>query len=95
MSLHNPEHRYKTCGGGGPEALASTTIFKKCGVKTSSRRQEHYIIKTHFTGVNTYHKTLQFQPKLVYTSTDAKSKHNTSTFKYDCSIQCQIFVNIE
>ena len=30
-----------------PEALASTTIFKKCRVKTSLGRQECYILITH------------------------------------------------
>ena len=44
MPLLTPNHSYKTCGG--PEAFTSTTILKKCGAKTSSERQECYILKT-------------------------------------------------
>ena len=34
----------KTCGG--PKTFTSTTIFKKCGGKTTSGGQERYILKT-------------------------------------------------
>ena len=30
----------------GPKAIISTTMIKKCGVKTSTCGQEHYIPKT-------------------------------------------------
>ena len=36
----------KACGG--PEAVACTAVFKNCGVKTSSGRQEHIILKPNF-----------------------------------------------
>ena len=42
IPLLYPNHSFTTCGG--PEVLASTTIFKKCGVQTSSGRQERYIL---------------------------------------------------
>ena len=44
MSLLTPNHSFMTCGG--PEAFTSTTIFMKCGGKTSSGGQERYILKT-------------------------------------------------
>ena len=34
MPLLIPNHSFETCGG--TEVLTSTTIFKKCGVETSS-----------------------------------------------------------
>ena len=37
-------HSFRTCGG--PEILTSPSIFKKCGVITSSERLEHYIVIT-------------------------------------------------
>ena len=36
--LANPNHNFRTCGG--PEALTSPTLFKKCGGKPSSGGQE-------------------------------------------------------
>ena len=45
MPLFTPNHRFMTCGG--PKAFTSTTIFKKCGVKTSSAGQVRYILKIH------------------------------------------------
>ena len=33
---------------GGPKVFTSTTIFKKCGGKTSSGGQERYILKTRY-----------------------------------------------
>ena len=45
MPLLTPNHSFKTCGG--PEVLTSTIIFRKCGVKTSLRRHECHILKTH------------------------------------------------
>ena len=41
----NVYHSFEICVG--PKALTSTTICKKCGVKTSSGRQERYILKTY------------------------------------------------
>ena len=37
-ALAYPNHCFRACGG--PEAFTSTTIFKKCGVKTCSGGQE-------------------------------------------------------
>ena len=37
MPLPIPGHSFETCGG--PKVLTSTTIFKKCGVRTSSGRK--------------------------------------------------------
>ena len=42
MPFLTPKHCFKTCSG--LETLTSITIFKECGVKTSSGRQEHSII---------------------------------------------------
>ena len=40
-----PDHSFRTCGS--PELFTSTTIFMKCNGKTSSVRQECYILKSH------------------------------------------------
>ena len=45
MPLLSPKTCFKTCGC--PEVLTSTTIYKKCGVKTHSGRQARYILKAH------------------------------------------------
>ena len=45
-TLAYPNHSLKTCGG--PKDLTSITIFKRCSEKSSSGRQEHCILKTHF-----------------------------------------------
>ena len=44
-ALAYPQPQFQTCGD--CEALASTIIFKKCGVKICSRGLEHYIFKIH------------------------------------------------
>ena len=36
-----PSHSLRTCGS--PVVLASTTIFKKCGVRTNSGKPKHII----------------------------------------------------
>ena len=53
MSLFTPSHNFRKCGS--PEALASTTIYEKCGVKTSSGGQEHYCLKIHLEISNLNH----------------------------------------
>ena len=35
-ALAYPNHKFKTCGG--PEAFTSTTVFDKCGGRTSCGR---------------------------------------------------------
>ena len=45
MPLLTHNFSCKKCGG--HEALSSTTIIKKCDVKTSSDRQDCYILKTN------------------------------------------------
>ena len=43
---HDPvyhNHSFETCGG--PEAITSTTMFKKCGVKASSVWQNGHMPK--------------------------------------------------
>ena len=45
MPLLTPNHCSKTCGGS--VALTSIEVLKKCDAKTSSGRQERYILKTN------------------------------------------------
>ena len=45
MPLLTANHSFRTCGS--PEAFTSATMFMICGVRTSSGRQEHYILRTH------------------------------------------------